>query len=157
MLSEAAFAVRWLGLPLYRYRHRAVERWRGGCLVELAADTDDNGQLTRVAAALQGDSFEVSTPALLRVRGCVMSFAYWNPVLRSQRRLLNAQTGRLESVQIAPIEENSVEFGGRPAGATGWRIGGLAEPIILWYSPQGDWLGLDTRVDGGRILSYRRP
>jgi Family of unknown function (DUF6134) len=157
VLSEAAFTVRWLGIALYRYRHRAVERWRGDCLVALAADTDDNGQRTRVAAALQGDVFEVRAPAPLSVRGCVMSFAYWNPALRSQQRLLNSQTGRLESVRIAPIEENSVEFGGRPAGATGWRIGGLAEPMILWYSPQGDWLGLDTRVDGGRMLSYRRP
>jgi hypothetical protein len=157
VLSEAAFTVRWLGIALYRYRHRAVERWRGDCLVDLAADTDDNGQLTRVAAALQGDAFEVSTPAPLRVRGCVMSFAYWNPALRSQQRLLNPQTGQLESVRIAPVLENAVEYGARPAGASGWRIAGLAQPIVLWYSPQGDWVGLDTRVDGGRVLSYRLP
>lgn len=155
VLSEAAFAVRWLGLRVYQYKHRAVERWRGDCLVGLAADTDDNGQPTRVAAALQGDVFEVSTPTPLKVRGCVMSFAYWNPAMRSQQRLLNSQTGRLESVRIAPVEEGSVEHGARPAGASGWRIGGLAQPIVLWYSPQGQWLGLDTRVDGGRVLSYR--
>jgi hypothetical protein len=155
--SEAAFAVRWLGLTLYRYRHQAVERWRGDCLVALTADSDDNGQRTRVAAALQGDVFEVSAPIPLSVRGCVMSFAYWNPTLRSQQRLLNSQTGRLESVRIAPLEEGAVELERRPAGATGWRIGGLAQPIVLWYSSEGDWVGLDTRVDGGRMLSYRRP
>jgi hypothetical protein len=155
--SEAAFAVRWLGLTLYRYRHQAVERWRGDCLVALTADSDDNGQRTRVAAALQGDVFEVSAPTPLSVRGCVMSFAYWNPTLRSQQRLLNSQTGSLESVRIAPLEEGAVELERRPAGATGWRIRGLAQPIVLWYSSQGDWVGLDTRVDGGRMLSYRRP
>ena len=157
VLSEASFTVHWLGITLYRYRHRAAERWRGNCLVALAADTDDNGQRTRVAASLQGDTFEVSAPAPLSVRGCVMSFAYWNPALRSQRRLLNAQTGGLESVTMVPIEEGSVESRGRPAGATGLRLGGLAQPITLWYSPSGDWLGLDTRVDGGRLLSYRLP
>lgn len=157
VLSEAAFAVRRLGITLYRYRHRAVERWSGDCLVGLAADTDDNGQLTNVSAARQGNVLEVAAPAPLVVGGCVMSFAYWNPALRSQQRLLNAQTGRLESVRMEPIGEGAVEAGGRPAGATGWRITGMAQEIRLWYTLGGDWLGLDTRVAGGRLLSYRLP
>ena len=36
----------------------------------------------------------------------------------------------------------------------GLRIGGLTQPIDVWYV--GDrWVGLDTTVDGGRRLSYR--
>ena len=36
----------------------------------------------------------------------------------------------------------------------GLRIGGLTQPIDVWYA--GDrWVGLDTTVDGGRRLSYR--
>jgi len=156
LLSEATFAVRWLGVTLYRYQHRAVERWRGDCLVTLAADTDDNGQRTRVTAALRGDLFEVSAPAPQNARGCVMSFAYWNPALRSQQRLLNSQTGRIEPVRITPIGAATLDLGERAVDATGWRIAGLPQPIDVWYSPQGDWIGLDTRVDGGRLLSYRR-
>lgn len=154
--SEATFAVRLLGVTLYRYQHRATESWRGDCLVSLAADTDDNGQRTRVTAAAQGDVFEVSAPAAQSARGCVMSFAYWNPALRNQQRLLNAQTGRIEAVRIEPIGEAALELGARTVSAAGWRISGLAQPIDVWYSPQGDWLGLDTRVEGGRLLSYRR-
>jgi hypothetical protein len=157
VLSEATFTVRLLGITLYRYQHRSVEHWRGDCLVGLSADTDDNGQRMRVSAASQGEVFEVSAPAPLKLRGCVMSFAYWSPALRSQHQLLNGQTGRLESVRLEPVAEGSVALGGRPAGATGWRIDGMPQPIFLWYTPQGDWLGLDTRVDGGRVLSYRLP
>jgi Family of unknown function (DUF6134) len=156
MVSEATFAVRFLGITVYRYQHRAVERWRGDCLVALSADTDDNGQRTRVSARAQGERFEVSAPAPQTERGCVMSFAYWNPALRAQQRLLNAQTGRIEPVQISALGDNTLTVGERTVSASGWRISGPAQPIDVWYSSRGDWLGLDTRVEGGRTLSYRR-
>jgi len=93
LVSEAAFSVRLLGVTLYQYQHRAVERWRGDCLLALSADTDDNGERTRVSARALGEQFEVTAPIPQTERGCVMSFAYWNPALRAQQRLLNSQTG----------------------------------------------------------------
>ena len=156
MVSEATFAVRFLGITVYRYQHRAVEHWRGDCLVALSADTDDNGQRTRVSARAQGERFEVSAPVAQAERGCVMSFAYWSPALRAQQRLLNAQTGRIEPVHISALGDNPLTVGERTVSASGWRISGPAQPIDVWYSPHGDWLGLDTRVEGGRTLSYRR-
>ena len=157
LVSEAQFTVRWLGIALYRYQHRAVERWRGDCLAALSADTDDNGTRTQVSAQAQDAQFDVTAPAPQSARGCVMSFAYWHPALRTQQRLLNAQTGRIEPVRITLLGEAPLEQGARSVLATGWRIHGPAQPIDVWYSAQGDWIGLDTRVDGGRVLRYRRP
>jgi hypothetical protein len=156
LVSEALFSVRWLGIAVYRYQHQAVERWRGNCLLGLEANTDDNGARTRVSAQAQGEQFEVSEPAPQSARGCVMSFAYWQPALRTQQRLLNAQTGRIEPVRVTPLGEASIEVGERSVGALGWRISGAAQPIDVWYSAQGDWIGLDARVEGGRTLKYRR-
>jgi hypothetical protein len=157
LISEATFAVRWLGMTVYRYQHRAVERWRGGCLAALEADTDDNGQRTRVKAESSGDAFAVIAPVPQTVRGCVWPFAYWHPALRQQSRLLNAQTGRVEPVRIEAVGDGTVTVGERAVAAQGWRIDGPGQPIVVWYSAQGDWLALDTVVDGGRKLSYRRP
>ena len=156
LVSEAAFSVRLLGVTLYQYQHRAVERWRGDCLLALSADTDDNGERTRVSARALGEQFEVTAPIPQTERGCVMSFAYWNPALRAQQRLLNSQTGRIESVRVNAIGEGTLTVGKRMVSVSGWRISGAAQPIDVWYSSQGDWLGLDTLVDGGRTLSYRR-
>ena len=36
-----------------------------------------------------------------------------------------------------------------------WRLSGAAAPLDLWYSAQGEWIGLDSVVAGGRQLSYR--
>lgn len=157
LVSEAAFAVRRFGITLYRYQHRAVERWRGGCLAALSADTNDNGTRTRVNAQAQGQRFDVTAPQTQSADGCVMSFAYWHPALRTQQRLLNAQTGRIEPVTITSIGAAAIEVGERRVPASGWRIQGAAQPIDVWYSAQGDWIGLDARVDGGRMLRYRRP
>ena len=156
VVSEASFAVKLLGLTVYRYRHRAVEKWRGDCLSELTATTDDDGKASRVRTEAEADGLAVVTDAGRQaLKGCVMSFAYWNPAIQRQPRLLNAQTGRSESVQVSRAGGGTVEVRGRQVAATRWRIDGPAQPIDVWYSEQGEWVGLDSMVDGGRKLIYR--
>jgi hypothetical protein len=156
VVSEASFTVKLLGLTVYRYRHRAVEKWRGDCLSELTATTDDDGKASRVRTEAEGDGLVVVTDAGRQaLKGCVMSFAYWNPAIQRQPRLLNAQTGRSESVQVSRAGGGTVEVRGRQVAATRWRIDGPAQPIDVWYSAQGEWVGLDSMVDGGRKLVYR--
>jgi len=126
--SSARFDVKVLGIPVYRYRHEAIEQWRGDCLTKIDARTDDGGEITRVTTVPEG---------------CVMSFAYWNPRMLAQNELLNAQTGQIERIAVTALG------GGR------YQISGTKYPIELAYSPQGEWLALDSTVAGGRRLSYR--
>jgi Family of unknown function (DUF6134) len=158
--SEANFAVKFLGITAYRYHHLATERWRGDCLESLSSSTNDDGKpmsvRTDVRAAAGGNALDVTTPAGKQsLHGCVMSFAYWNPAIQSQSHLLNAQTGQYEPVQVERIGLGSVEVRGQPVQATQFRINGTANPIDVWYSAKGDWLGLDSTVAGGRKLTYR--
>ena len=156
VLSEASFAVKFLGITAYRYRHTATEQWRGDCLTALASTTDDDGKSSSVRTEADGDALSVKAgSAVQSLKGCVMSFAYWNPAIQTQTRLLNAQTGKAEAVQISRIGGGSVEVRGQPVAATQFRITGPAQPIDVWYSAQGDWIGLDSLVAGGRRLSYR--
>ena len=129
LVSSARFDVKVLGLPVYRYRHDAVEQWRGDCLVKLEARTEDGSEVTTVDTAPER---------------CTMSFAYWNPRILEQKELLNAQTGRLESIAVSALGD------GR------YRISGTKYPIELAYSPQGEWLALESTVAGNRRLRYRR-
>lgn len=172
--SEADFKVKLLGLTVYRYRHRATELWQGDCLASLVASTDDDGEMHLVRAeadanARRAPGEDEATPKLpagtpsdvppvlppLRLTGCVMSFAYWNPALRTQNRLLNAQTGLIEPVRVTRAEDGLVELRGQSVKAVRWRITGPVQPVDIWYSPEGDWLGLDATVRGGRQLRYR--
>ena len=157
VVSDARFTVTFLGLSVYRYRHQATERWRGECLTALRSTTDDDGKASNVRAEQDGGALRIDAPtdAAQSVPGCVMSFAYWNPLIRTQTRLLNAQTGKLETVQVQRIGSGSIEVRAKPVAATEFRITGPAQPIELWYSAQGEWIGLDSIVSGGRRLSYR--
>ena len=156
LVSDASFAVKFLGLTAYRYRHKVTEQWRGDCLAALNATTDDDGKPSSVRADRQGDALRVTGPAgVERLPGCVFSFAYWNPSLQKQTQLLNSQTGKFESVQVSRLGDGLLDVRGKSVPAVHWRITGPEAPIDIWYSPEGDWLGLDSIVAGGRKLSYR--
>jgi hypothetical protein len=139
--SEARFDVRVLRIPAYRYRHDALERWRGDCLLSLSATTDDNGE-----------------PSAVDWRGqpgaCDMSFAYWNPRILQARRLLNAQTGEVVPVTVTAQGEETMEVRGRPVLAQRHRLTGPRLAIDLWYA-EGEWVALQSEAAGGRLLRYR--
>lgn len=144
LASDANFDIKLLGITVYSYRHRARERWSGGCLESIEAVTDDDGRRTEVRGAQVAGAFRLQSDEA--AAGCVMSFAYWHPRLREQKRLLDPGTGRIVPVRIEPLAAPS-------AARTTWRITGLANPIdVLWEG--GRWTGLDTTVDGRR-LTYR--
>jgi len=154
--SDASFVVRFLGIVAYRYSHKAAERWRGDCLVELQARTDDDGKSTRVHAEARDEASPASLDATVQpLAGCVMSFAYWNPAMREQTQLLNAQTGRTEAVKVSAQGGGTIDVRGQPTTATRWRITGPVRPVDVWYTAKGEWIGLDSTVAGNRKLSYR--
>ncbi|HSC63273.1 MAG TPA: DUF6134 family protein [Caldimonas sp.] len=158
VLSEARFDVTVLGLTAYRYRHRASESWLGNCLTALAATTDDDGTTSDVRLVSKGDRQTIrSASGAEASEGCLMSFAYWHPAMRTQTRLLNAQTGKIEPVQVRLLGEARIDVRGVARSAVGYRVAGAARPVDVWYSADGDWIGLDAIVAGGRRLSYRLP
>ncbi len=157
---EARFNVKVLFISAYRYAHDASERWRGNCLSQLTARTDDNGEKSEVSTAMRGNSFTVTTAiAAARGReladGCLMSFAYWNPDMLRQTRLLNAQTGRIETVTTTALGEEIITVRGMPTPAKRYRVAGAKHPIDLWYGADGSWLALQSELKGGRLLRYQ--
>ncbi len=173
--SQAEYDVKFLGLTVYTYRHSATERWRAGCLAQLEARTDDNGEVTSVQAtapagaepataalsiAVRSDDRAITTAAATAQdsRGCQMTYAYWKAAaLRQQDRLLNPQTGRLDAIQGSPLAATPVTVAGQTVQARGWRIRTPKGPVDIWTAPDGRWIGLDATVSGDRRLRYRLP
>ena len=157
--SDADFVVKFLGFSAYRYRHHAQEQWSGDCLAGLVASTDDDGKPASVKLTKTGDANEIATEGgNSSVSGCLMTYAYWNPAMRTQRRLLNPQTGKVDDVKIERVADGDVTVGGKPVHAIDWRVTGGEAPVDVWISDQGEWVGLDSMVSKGRHkLSYRLP
>jgi hypothetical protein len=149
--SQARMDVKLLGLTVFRYRHEARERWRGDCLAELRSRTDDDGKPLEVAhARAEADA-------------CLMGFAYWHPELPRQTRLLNPQTGRIEDARFERLPDATLSVRGQEVPAVPWRLtatppDGPRQDLTLWLDRRdGRWLGLDARVKGDRLLTYRLP
>ena len=153
--SQSRFEVKVLFITAYRYAHDATELWRGDCLESLTARTDDNGDRPSVDAAGEGERLAVATGrGRETIAGCVMSFAYWNPQILRQARLLNAQTGEYEAIKVSALGEESITVRGMPVTAKRFRIVGPKNPIDIWYSLADEWLSLESTVAGGRRLRY---
>ena len=161
LISEARFNVKFLFIDAYRYAHEAREVWQGDCLLQLEARTDDNGERIAVRGARDGDGFIVTaSQRSSELSNCVQTFAYWNPNILSATHLLNPQTGEYVSVTVSPLGRETLLVRGRPIEADRYRLvgdskTGIRMQIDLWYSPDREWLGLESLAEGGRRLRYR--
>lgn len=138
VVSQASFDVRVLFVSVYRYEHRAEERWRGACLVSLEASTEDNGVRKDVRA---------------RPQECTRSFSYWDPAIVRSERLLNAQTGEIVPVRFTALGVESIAVRGKRVAATRHRLAGAGLAIDLWYA-DGEWVALESLLEQGRRLRY---
>lgn len=155
--SEASFRVKILGLTVYGYKHHSREWWQDDCLQRIDASTDDNGDDFFVRGHGDSDSITLeSKTGRATLPGCVMTFAYWNPVMLQQQRLLNVQTGEYINIDVERLGEQTLDVQGRTVPALHYRVRAGERDIQLWYSTDSDWLGLSSTTRGGRQLHYRR-
>ncbi len=152
VVSDAHLNVKFLFFNAYRYRHTNREVWRDGCLQSLESRTDDNGEPFQVNAQRRGEKLivESSTRAQL-LSGCVKSFAYWDPTSLEADKLLNAQTGEHLNVTLQDMGDDRLAVRGNSVPARRFRLTARDRTIDLWYSPQRQWLALESRTNGGRL------
>jgi hypothetical protein len=156
--SRASFDVDFLFINAYSYRHSSNETFRDGCLTAIDATTDDNGKRYQVAGEAMGDAFRIDAgEATANADGCVKTFAYWDKGFLTQRRLLNPQTGELESVRVQPKGRDAVatDSGAEvPAERFALRTDELT--IDLWYNDDLGWVALESDAGKGKRIIYRR-
>lgn len=159
IVSVADFEVRILGFKAFGYNHRNQEEWRGGCLDKIQSTTDSNGRRYQVEGSAMNGTFTVSATGITtQITDCVRSFAYWDKSqLLSREQLLNPQTGEYMPVKVTRQGEGVLRIDERDLPVERYVITGKGIDIVLSYSlVDGDWLGLDSRVENGRMLRYRR-
>jgi Family of unknown function (DUF6134) len=154
--SEARYNVKFLYVTVYRYAHDSRERWQGSCLKQVEANTLDNGKMLAVRGTQDGERFVVTgTRGQANLPACVMTFAYWNPDLLGQSRLLNVQTGEYMDVQVRVLGEETLTVRGAAQRALHYALETRDFRIDLWYSPNKEWLALESSTEGGRKIRYQ--
>lgn len=153
--SEAQFDVKFLFFTAFRYRHENSELWNDDCLVEIDAETNSNGKESEVSGERTDSGFAIrKNNSVSTLPDCVMTFAYWNPDFLKQQKLLNPQTGEYLDVEVRERAEESIRIGGREVSAVPYEIKARGMEITVWYSPDNEWLALESVAKGDRILRY---
>ncbi|CAN1530217.1 hypothetical protein MCEORH2_01407 [Methylophilaceae bacterium] len=150
--SEAKFNVKFLSISVFKYQHLANELWQNDCLKKLDAKTQENSKATLVGGTQEPSVFKLNAPSPLEIaQQCVMTFAYWNPKILQQKKLLNPQTGEYLNTQITALGQENIVVKGQPKKAERYKIHTNKFVIDLWYGLGGEWLALQSTTPDGRI------
>lgn len=153
--TEANFKVKILFATVYRYTHRNVETWEGDCLTEIRSTTDANGKPYAVNGERRDGFFEMQGDGQKeQLPECISSFAYWDPAFLENSRLLNSQNGKYLDVQITQAGSDFLTIKGKKVAARKYHLAAGELDLHLWYSKENEWLALESRTKGNRVLSY---
>ncbi len=159
--SNAKFNVKVLFMNAYQYDHQALEYWQGDCLAGLQSYTVENKVISTVDGKLNGSSFIVEDGKRTQnLPACSMTFAYWNPKILTQTKLLNPQNAEWLDTKISKLGMDTIEVKGKKVEAAHYRIDGTLEgksklKIELWYGLGNEWLALRSTTPEGYIINYK--
>lgn len=153
---DAGFRVKFLFFTAYEYRHLNEEEWQAGCIRQIRSETNVNGRVYSVVGKLSDKGLNVS-----RVKDgeslntllpeCAMTFAYWDPRLLDQSRLLNAQTGEYTSIEVIDKSKDTINVRGVDRLTNRYQVKAGKLDIDLWYTDDHEWVGLMSNVNGRRL------
>lgn len=153
--TEAEMQVKILFATVYRYRHRNVETWDGDCLAEIESDTKANRKEFSVRGEKKDGFFQVEgSNGAERLPACVMSFAYWKPDFLQQDYLLNQQDGKFLDIEVEGPFAEEIEMGDGTVPALRYHLNADKVDLKLWYTPDDDWLALESKTERGSTLRY---
>jgi len=156
LTSSADFKVTFLLVSVYEYRHLAREAWQDGCLARLDSETQENREHTKVQGRRNGSHFHISGPQGSQLLPpCVMTFAYWNPAILQQDKLLNPQTGEWLDITVHKLGMEQLQLRDRSVQAERYRLQAPKVNLDLWYTPDRQWVALRSTTPEGRVINYQ--
>lgn len=156
IISNANFKFEYLFMD-FIYQHKSTETWQEGCLKTISSKTDDDGDLYEVSGHIGTDRFLVTTNnKTSELPSCVMTFAYGNPKILEQKKLMNSQSGEYLDVDIQFIREENHIVKGEDILTDLWRIEANIDDgdllIHLWYDKNMNWVSLKSQTPIGDML-----
>ncbi|MDI1300199.1 MAG: DUF6134 family protein [Methylotenera sp.] len=161
LTSTAKFNVKVLFINAYQYDHQAVEQWQGDCLSSLESHTVENKVETNIKAKLSGQDFTVDDGKVKqKLPACSMTFAYWNPKIIQQTKLLNPQNGEWLDTKFTHLGTETIEVKNKKVEANHYKLDGSLKgksklKIELWYSSNNEWLALKSITPEGYTINYK--
>ena len=137
------FVVKIGPIPMFRYEHRATERWQGGQFVSLDSKTNHDGSPQFVRARKEGGGVVVEGSKAERYTAPAdaLPTTYWNKAMLGSH-VINSEDGRLFAIKSAALaEENVPTASGSSLRARHYNVSGELD-LDLWYDASNQWAHL---------------
>lgn len=161
LTSKAKFNVKVLFINAYHYDHSALEKWQGDCLTNIKSHTVENKVTTDIKGRLTDAGFIVENGnEKQNLLACSMTFAYWNPKILTQDKLLNPQNAEWLTVKTIKVGKEIIESKGQNIEASHFKLDGSLNglnklKIELWYNANNEWVALKSITPEGYIITYK--
>ena len=161
MTSRAKFNVKVLFIEAYKYDHTAKELWQADCLSSLDANTTENKVVTNIKGNKKEAGFEVTDGKTSQILpACTMTFAYWNPKILTQTKLLNPQNAEYLDTVFEKVGSETITVKGKPVETTHYKLKGNLSGknklnIELWYNLKNEWIALKSITPEGYTINYK--
>lgn len=143
-----------LFITAYEYLYESKSVWRDGCLVELRATTDDNGEKSRVSVRVNTGGLLIEGPSGV-TQGTVGLFPtnHWHAGVLDSDRVLNTITGKVANVDIADMGPSTVMVNNSPEFARHYVYSGDLRTEV-WYDDHGRWVKMRFQAEDGSRIEY---
>ncbi len=149
--------VKFLSIPIVRYRHRAVETWQHGQLVGLTGESDKNGGREWMQASRTSEGLVVVGSRTARYIAPEPAFGttYWNRHMLDGP-MISLEDGVLLRPTVAVRRGDTVRVASGDTIAADRYILRGAFDADVWYDLRGAWVGLAVTVADGSDIQYER-
>lgn len=140
-------------ITLYRYTHRAVERWEDGRVVAFQAETNDDGSRSTIAMRRQGDALAVESSRAGRYVAPpgALPATHWNRHMLDGP-FINTQTGEVMRPTVRREGPEPLPWAPQRRGERFVLSGDV--DLETWYDASPAWLGLRFRGSDGSAIHY---
>ena len=155
--SLAKFKLKFMFMNI-SYEHDSKETWNEDCLQSIISSTNDDGELFNVNGRKNNTKFEVSSNNNEKsLPECIMTFAYWNPKILNQKKLMNSQDGEWLDVVIKNIGIEKRDVRGQQIDAKHYKIQAIKDGdeefiIDVWYDDNMSLIGLKSPTPIGDLI-----
>ena len=156
-VSSADFHIKFMFMDIY-YKHVSEELWAQGCLTKIDSETDDDGEKNQVNGFLDNNKFLIKTIKINQsLPSCIMTFAYWNPKILKEPKLLNSQNAEWLDIETTLVKQELLLVKEQNIMTNHYVLKGTKEGrerlvIDLWYDEEMNWVGLKSPTPIGDIF-----
>ena len=153
--SIMSLKIKLLGITIYSFDYRSLEKWSEGVLSKLEVDVKDGAEQISVSALLGKEGLIVISPSgTYVIREPIISTNHWNPDVVTQKRVLNTLTGKINQVKLINKGKERILTKNSTIFATRYDYTGELEDTSVWYDSNGRWSKLEFKARDGSTVEY---